>query len=93
MSSGVSVDSSAVEAGIRCCDTSVKELEDSARGLQDSYNRAGDDGWRDAKYVRLGEIITECTNALQAPVSELQECKKKLEELLRHIQAYEQNNL
>ena len=93
MSNGVSVDSAAVQAGIKCCDTSIRELEKASQDLNKGDQQAGDNGWRDSKYERLGEIVNECRDALEKPVGELNQCKEKLKALLEAIINYEQNKL
>ncbi len=93
MASGVSVESAAVQGGMKCCTISIRELEDASSRLQRSYQQAGSGGWRDQKYADLGDIVEDCCKALTKPVSELRECMGKLEDLLKAIQAYEEVNL
>lgn len=93
MASGVSVESAAVQGGIGCCKTSIHELESASRSLLHSYQQAGAGGWRDQKYAALGTIVNDCCTALTKPVSELQTCMKKLEELLKAVKAYEDTSL
>ena len=49
MANGVSVESPAVESGIRCCQTSIQELVTSIKKLSHSYQMAGAGGWHDQK--------------------------------------------
>lgn len=93
MASGVSVESTAIQGGIGCCKTSIHELEDASRSLQRSYQQAGSGGWKDQKYAALGGIVEECCSALTKPIGELQECMKKLEELLKAVNEYESTSL
>lgn len=93
MAGGVSVESSAVKGGIRCCKTSIQELETAIRKLVYSYRQAGAGGWSDQKYIALGGIVQECCTAMNRPVGELQDCMAKLEELLRAVEKYEATGL
>ncbi len=89
MPSGVSVEKSAVNGGISCCKTSMQELTSSAHSLRSDYQNAGAGGWNDKQYTALGVIVQECCDALTKPISQLQECQKKLEQLLAAIMEYE----
>lgn len=93
MPSGVSVERAAVQGGIGCCRTAMHELEAASSTLKRDYQKAGSGGWRDQKHAALGGIIEECCSALTKPISELEVCKGKLEELLKAIISYEQVNL
>lgn len=93
MASGVSVESAAVQGGIGCCKTSIHELQSASSSLMRGYQQAGSGGWRDQKYAALGGIVEECCSALTKPVGELQECMKKLEDLLKAVNAYESTSL
>lgn len=93
MAKRVSVERASVQGGIACCKTSIRELEEAARNLRRRYQEAGSGGWKDQKYTALGTIVSDCCGALTKPVGELQECMRKLEELLRAINAYEQIGL
>lgn len=93
MASGVSVEQAAIRGGIGCCQTSIRELESAARELRQSYQQAGRGGWRDQKYAALGGIVDECCGALTRPLGELEDCMKKLNDLLRAVAEYEQVNL
>lgn len=93
MASGVSVEKSAVNGGIGCCKTSMQELSSSARGLKNDFQNAGSGGWNDKQYRALGAIVNECCEALTKPISELQECQRKLEQLLAAITEYEDVSL
>lgn len=93
MASGVSVESAAIQGGIGCCKTSIQELESASKRLQKSYQQAGSGGWRDQKYTQLGSIVQECCGALTKPISELQECMVRLNDLLQAVSEYEQTNL
>lgn len=93
MSSNVSVTSSDIMAGRGCCEKAIQELESASRSLKNSYNQAGDGGWRDEKYAKLGMIVDECCNALGAPIGELQECIGKLDALYEAVSNYEETNL
>ncbi len=93
MASGISVERSAIQGGIGCCKTAIHELESASRNLQRGYQQAGSSGWRDQKYAALGGIVEECCSALTKPVSELQECMVKLNNLLKAVEGYEEVNL
>lgn len=93
MASGISVERNAVQGGIGCCTVSIHELQAASKSLQRSYQQAGSGGWRDQKYAALGGIVEECCNALNSPITELEGCKAKLNDLLAAIDEYEQTSL
>ncbi|MBQ3330158.1 MAG: hypothetical protein IJG87_03155 [Ruminococcus sp.] len=85
----VSVEKAAIQGGIGCCNTSIRELESASKNLKRSYQQAGSGGWKDQKYAALGGIVDECCSALTKPVNELQECLGKLNDLLKAVGEYE----
>lgn len=89
MKKGVSVEKTAVEGGIRCCELSIRELESAAKSLRVQYEKAGAAGWADQKYLELGRIVTDCTKALHNPVDELKDCLVKLRKILQAVESYE----
>lgn len=93
MASGVSVESAAIQGGIGCCRVSIHELESASQELQRAYEQVGSGGWKDQKYAALGGIIEECCSALTKPISELEECMGKLNDLLQAVSGYEQVSL
>ena len=93
MASGVVVERAAIQSGIGCCKTSIHELESASKNLQRSYQQAGSGGWKDQKYAALGGIVEECCSALTKPITELQECMGKLDDLLKAVGEYERVNL
>lgn len=93
MASGVSVEKSAIEGGKGCCQTAIHELKEASRNLQRDYQQAGSGGWRDQKYAALGGIVQECCSALTGPISQLEECMVKLDNLLKAVLEYESTNL
>ena len=93
MAKGVSVDSAAVEGGIRCCQTSIRDFETTAKKLVHAYRMAGSGGWKDQKYAELGRIVQDCCMAMKKPREELLDCLEKLEELLRAVRRYESTDL
>lgn len=88
----VSVEKSAVEKSIVLCEHTIRSYEEAAGYLEKQYRMAGS-GWNDVKYRQLGEVVHDCTTALNRPVSELQECLDKLRMLLKAIEQYENENL
>ncbi len=92
MANGASVESQALQSGIAICKLCMHELSDASRTLQRDYQSAGS-GWRDQQYARLGGIVEECCSALVKPITELQDCQKTLEDLLKSVLAYEETNL
>lgn len=93
MASGVSVSSSAVKGGIKCCQLSIDELNKANSDLNRGYQQAGSAGWNDSKYRDLGAIVEECRNALSKPIKELQDCTVKLNSLLKAVTEYESTNV
>lgn len=93
MAKKVSVDSSAVEGGIRCCQTSIREFETTTKKLIQAYRMAGSGGWQDQKYKELGGIVQDCCMAMKKPAKELMDCLEKLEALLKAVRSYESTDL
>ena len=93
MAGNVLVEREALKAGIQCCKISIHELEAASRSLQRSYQQAGAGGWKDQKYAALGGIVDECCSALTKPISDLQDCMSKLNELLQAVGGYEEVSL
>lgn len=93
MAGGVSVEKAAIQGGMGCCQISINKLESASSGLQRSYRQAGAGGWKDQKYVALGGIVDECCDALQKPIGELQECMRRLQDLMKAVDSYESINL
>jgi len=93
MANGVSVEKTAIQGGIGCCKLSIRELETASKTLQRNYQQAGSGGWKDQKYAQLGSIVQECCTALTKPIGELQECMRKLDDLLKAVGEYENVNL
>ncbi len=89
----VSVESAAVQGGIKCCQTSINELQSASSSLKRSYEQAGSGGWSDQKYAALGGIVNDCCSALTKPINDLQQCITKLQKLLQAVGEYESTNL
>lgn len=88
----VSVEKSAVEKSIALCESAIRNYEEAAGYLEKQYRIAGS-GWNDDKYKQLGNVVQDCTTALNRPVSELEECLEKLRLMLKAIEQYENENL
>ena len=88
----VSVEKDVVRKSIILCNRSINEYKKAARSLVEDYRVAGG-SWSDAKYRQLGGLVAECTNSMKIPVTELEECVKKLNELLKAIEKYESENI
>lgn len=93
MASNVSVTSTAVNGGIKCCKLSIDELNKANRTLNREYQQAGADGWNDSKYRDLGGIIGDCCTALGKPIKDLEDCIVKLTSLLKAVEIYESTNM
>lgn len=93
MAGSVSVERTAVAAGIGCCKTAILSLKSAASDLKNKYQAAGASGWDDSKYAALGGIVNECCKNLMEPVSELNDCIGALDDLLKAIDEYEGNRL
>lgn len=88
----VSVEKSAVVKSIALCNHTIQQYKQTAAYMEKQYREAGTN-WRDAKYAQLGVVVNDCTTALKAPVAELEECLRKLNEILKAIERYESENL
>lgn len=88
----VSVEKSVVEKSIVLCDRTIQQYRQIAAYLDRQYLAAGN-GWNDAKYRQLGNVVHGCTNALTRPLAELEECLGRLREFLKTIERYENENL
>lgn len=86
---GVSVNAASIQGGIRCCANAIKELQRVSASLENKYRQAGMSGWNDRQYKALGNIVNDCTTALNYPIDELEECTQKLKELLKAVEKYE----
>lgn len=92
MAGNVSVEVASIRKGIACCTQSIQKLDDAAKKLNNSYQQAGSEGWKDQKYAAVGGIVGGCTSALKKPIEELASCKAKLNELLKAVSEYENIN-
>lgn len=88
----VSVEKSAVVKSIALCNRTIQHYKQTAAYMEKQYREAGN-GWHDAKYAQLGAVVNDCTTALKSPVAELEDCLRKLNELLKAIERYESENL
>lgn len=83
------VSSAIVGKSIEACNKSIEALNKTAGTLQRRYMDAGA-GWKDRQYSQLGGIIQECQSALNQPVTQLNDCIKSLQDLLKAIVEYQQ---
>lgn len=88
----VSVEKDVVRKSIVLCNKSIQQYKQSAQALERKYQEAGC-SWHDVKYKQLGGVVQECTTALKTPVKELEECVRKLNELLKAMEKYENENI
>ena len=88
----VFVEKDVVRKSIVLCNKSIQQYKHTAQYLEKNYQDAGNTG-RDVKYKQLGGVVQECTGALKTPVKDLEECVKKLNELLLAIEKYEGENM
>lgn len=89
---GVSVEAAAVSGAISLCQQSIQQFEKASGDLSRKYQAAGS-SWKDSKYQQLGGIVGDCTNALQKPIKQLEECITKLTALQKAISEYEQTSI
>ena len=89
----VKVNIQAVEAGIRCCETAIEELNTAAQTLSTQYGSAVQTGWKDDKSRRTGEIVSYCCKALRTPIRKLESHKASLEKLRVQILEYENTQI
>lgn len=82
------VDSGSVSKAISFCGQAVDALNNTSQALMSKYQAAGG-GWKDAKYNELGGIVNEAISALRSPISELENCKGTLQQVLSAIGDYE----
>ena len=85
---GVDVARSVVQKAMSSCVAAATELQKASRNLNQQYAAAGA-GWKDGKYRELGSRVTECNNAMKAPIAQLGDCHKTLSELDKILAAYE----
>ena len=88
----VSVEASAVEGAVSLCQKSIQQFQQTSSSLNRSYQAAGS-SWKDQKYQQLGSIVSDCTQALNRPVRELEDCIQKLQQLRQAITTYESQSL
>ena len=84
----VDVTRNSVQKAMLSCVAAATELQNATRKLKQQYSAAGA-GWKDSKYKELGSIITECTSAMQDPISQLGECHATLQKLDGLLAEYE----
>ena len=89
----VSVGKTAITNAENVCSGAIQDLNKSMEKLKRSYADAGSNGWGDNKYKQLGDIVNGCVDKLQSPIEDLFDCLKKLEEMYKAIEAYEDTNL
>lgn len=87
-----SVEKEAILRSIALCNHSIEQYKLTARTLASKYREAGN-GWSDEKYRQLGNVINDCVGSLSSPLRELEESVTKLNEILRLIEMYENENL
>ncbi len=78
----------AAKGGIGIC---KHELTAAVKSLNDKYVDAGRD-WHDKQYVWLGKIVSDCEEALQEPLKELDKCQEYLETLIEIVKEYDSSN-
>lgn len=88
----VSVEKEAILRSIALCNRSMEQYKITARTLALKYREAGCD-WRDEKYAQLGNVINDCIGSLTSPLREFEESVNKLNEILKLIEMYENENL
>lgn len=88
----VSVNTMAVVRSIKLCDEVMESYRTTARKLENDCASAGMN-WRDDKYRQYASVIDGCTNALNRPIHELEDCKQTLIRLLRAMEHYEQTSI
>ena len=88
----VSVSLAAIQQAESICQSAIGELNNSSQKLNSRYREAGE-RWRDNKYVQLGTIINDCSNAMKSPIDELFDCIAKLREIEKALVEYESTNL
>lgn len=74
--------------GINACGVCTHELQLTAQQLQRDYQSAGS-GWKDEQYANLGASVEDCCSAIMAPIPQLENCQKWLEELADLVGKYE----
>ena len=90
--SNVSVESAAISGAISLCKQSIQEFNKASTDLSRKYQDAGS-SWKDQKYVQLGGIVSDCTNALNKPIKQLEDCIQKLTALQKAVAEYEQTSV
>ena len=88
----VSVEQRAVTKAILLCKQSIQQCQKSSTTLKKKYQAAGV-SWKDQKYKELGNVLGNCTKALDSPVKELEDCVNKLESLKKTIIEYENTKI
>jgi prefoldin subunit 5 len=86
------VTAEAISKSVQLCQRSIQSLSSASQKLQQKYAAAGS-GWKDSKYAQLGNIITECQNALKQPIEQLNGSIASLQDLSAAVSEYESTNL
>lgn len=88
----VSVEAAAVAGAISLCQQSIQQFNNASANLNRQYQAAGS-AWKDSKYQQLGGIVNDCTNALNKPIKDLEDCIRKLNDLQKAVGIYEQSRI
>ena len=88
--SGVDVSSEAIMNAQRACMSSIDVLKRSIEKLRQSIAECG---WKDDKFKQLHDIVQGCAIQLNAPINDLNNGVKKLDDIYKAIKEYEDTSL
>ena len=88
----VNVDSAELLEAWKNIKTAITSVEGTKYSMMRSYQQLGSD-WKDKKYRELGDVVQDCTKALNIILSTLSKGEKFIGSLAKSLQEYEDVNL
>jgi len=86
---GANIERELVQQAIKACSDMISEVERTKQDMAQKYKSLGAN-WSDAKYQQLGDIVGECSRAMNKMAQDLRGCQDGLRKLDRSIGDYEE---
>lgn len=86
--SEVSVDTDIINKALSLCNSSIDELTKAKTELKEAKQKLNA-SWKDSKRKEFDAIIEKCDGSITKPLSDLQSCAAKLNEMLEALAEYE----
>ena len=88
----VNADSSAILEAWQSITNAASSVEAAKKSISQKYKQLGND-WNDKKYRELGDVVRDCTQALNSILRILQQAEKPVSLLISSLQEYEETAL